>query len=122
MDEEGIGLMKIAIPTVEKSMDAHVADVFGRAPLFLIYDTESKEHEFFENQAAQRPGGAGVQAAQLLVNQKVNVLLTPQCGEKAQEVLKRGEILLYQSIKGSLQQNMQAYLDKALTVLNGGNQ
>ncbi|NLJ75375.1 MAG: dinitrogenase iron-molybdenum cofactor biosynthesis protein [Firmicutes bacterium] len=114
--------MKIAIPTAEKSMDAHVGDVFGRSPVFLIYDIESKGHEFIENDALHRPGGAGVQAAQLLVDHKVDVVITPQCGEKAQEVLRRAEIRICRSIEGSLQHNLQACLNDKLTDLEGGKQ
>ena len=36
--------MKIAIPVDEKSLESNVCVSFGRAPYFLIYDTESKVH------------------------------------------------------------------------------
>ncbi|NLK36240.1 MAG: dinitrogenase iron-molybdenum cofactor biosynthesis protein, partial [Gracilibacteraceae bacterium] len=56
--------MKIAIPMDDKNMEASVCISFGRAPYFLIYDTESNESLFLENSAAASQGGAGIKAAQ----------------------------------------------------------
>ena len=71
--------MKIAIPVDEKSMGTNVCVSFGRTPYFLIYDTESKESSFINNSAASSSGGAGIKAAQTVVDSKADVLLTPRC-------------------------------------------
>ena len=68
--------MKIPIPVDEKDMGTNVCVSFGRTPYFLIYDTETKESTFLDNSAATSTGGAGIKAAQTLVDNKVNVLLT----------------------------------------------
>jgi predicted Fe-Mo cluster-binding NifX family protein len=52
--------MKIAIPVDEKSLESNVCVSFGRAPYFLIYDTETKESIFLDNGAAASTGGAGI--------------------------------------------------------------
>ena len=44
--------MKIAIPIDEKDTNNLVSVSFGRAPYYLIYDTESKAAEYIENTAA----------------------------------------------------------------------
>ena len=75
--------MKISIPVDEKSLESNVCVSFGRAPYFLIYDTETKESIFLNNGAAASTGGAGIKAAQTIVDNKVNTLLTPRCGENA---------------------------------------
>ncbi|NLM58994.1 MAG: dinitrogenase iron-molybdenum cofactor biosynthesis protein, partial [Clostridium sp.] len=51
--------MKIAIPVDEKSLESNVCVSFGRAPYYLIYDTETKESVFLDNSAAASTGGAG---------------------------------------------------------------
>ena len=51
--------MKIAIPVDDASMDTTICVSFGRAPYFLIYDTESKNAKFISNSAAASQGGAG---------------------------------------------------------------
>ncbi len=68
--------MKIAIQVDEKSLESNVCVSFGRAPYFLIYDTETKESLFLDNGAAASTGGAGIKAAQTIVDNKVNALLT----------------------------------------------
>lgn len=114
--------MKIAIPVQEQSKSSELSSVFGRARYFLIFDPATGNHEFHENRATQRPSGAGVQTAQLLVDQGVQVLITPQCGEKAQQVLKSARIELYRSVDGSVERNLQAYLAGDLQVLAGVDQ
>jgi hypothetical protein len=49
--------MRIAIPVDEKSIKTSVCQSFGRAPYFLIYDTDSKESKFIDNSAAASQGG-----------------------------------------------------------------
>ena len=42
--------MKIAITTSSNSLSEELNKTFGRAPGFLIYDTETQTHEFIDNQ------------------------------------------------------------------------
>ena len=75
--------MKIAIPVDEKTLESRVCVSFGRTPYFLIYDVETKESIFIDNSAAASTGGAGIKAAQIIVDNKADVLLTPRLGENA---------------------------------------
>lgn len=111
--------MKIAIPAQEQAKSGKVSTVFGRTSYFFIYNEGDKSHEFKENHAKQRPGGAGVQASQLLVDEEVKVVITPQCGENALQILKRAGIKIYRSVEGSLQDNLNAYLQNKLEELAG---
>jgi len=52
--------MKIAIPMNEKTLNSSVSAHFGRAPYYLIYDTETKESVFIDNSASASRGGAGI--------------------------------------------------------------
>ena len=67
-------LMKIAIPVDEKTLESNVCVSFGRTPYFLIYDVETKESIFIDNSAAASTGGAGIKAAQIIVDNKADVL------------------------------------------------
>ncbi len=109
--------MKVAIPADEKSLMGDVCPSFGRAPYFAIYDIETKENVFFENGAAASQGGAGIKAAQSIVDQGVKALLTPRCGENAAEVLKAAGIALYKTAPGSVLQNIEAFADGKLPLL-----
>lgn len=110
-------MMKIAIPADHRSMDTVVCPSFGRSPYYLIYDREDNEATFIENNAAGSQGGAGIQAAQILVDQKVKAVLTPRCGKNAADVLKAAGIQLYKSRNVSLKENIEAYTTGQLEVL-----
>ncbi|MEL7656405.1 MAG: NifB/NifX family molybdenum-iron cluster-binding protein, partial [Bacillota bacterium] len=69
--------MKIAIPVDGTSMDTSICISFGRAPYFLIYDTESRDAVFLDNSAAANQGGAGIKAAQSIADSQAEALLTP---------------------------------------------
>lgn len=110
--------MKIAIPADEKLMEGGVCPSFGRTPYFLIYDTNTKDELFLDNSAAASQGGAGIKAAQSLIDNKVETLITPRCGENAAEVIKAANIKIYKSIGGSLSDNIEAFHDGKLQLLN----
>jgi len=109
--------MKIAIPVDEKSLETSVGQSFGRTPYYLIYDTVSKESVFLDNSAVASQGGAGIKAAQTIVDNNVNALLTPRCGENAAEVLKAAHIKLYKTIKASIKDNIDALNEGKLSLL-----
>ena len=109
--------MKIAIPVDDKSMESRVCPSFGRAPYFLIYDNTTNENYFLDNSAVASQGGAGIKAAQAIVDDNVNTLLTPRCGENAEEVLSKAGIKLFKTIAGTAQQNIDAFVAEQLVLL-----
>jgi len=102
--------MKVAIPVDGQDMNTTVCISFGRAPFFMIYDTDSKEHDFINNSAAESQGGAGIKAAQAIVDNKVDVLLTPRCGENAAGVIKTAGIKLYKTGPQSAMDNINLFI------------
>lgn len=110
--------MKITIPVDEKNLKSSVCPSFGRAPYFLFYNTDTKESYFLDNSAIASQGGAGIRAAQVIADQGACALLTPRCGENAEEVLRKSEVLIYKSISGTAQQNIDAFVTKQLILLS----
>ena len=110
--------MKIAIPVDEKTLESNVCVSFGRTPYFLIYDVETKESIFIDNSAAASTGGAGIKAAQIIVDNKASALLTPRLGENAADVLKPAEIKIYKTITGSAKDNIDAFIAGKLSLLD----
>ncbi len=84
--------MKIAVVSTGPYWSSDLADVFGRCSYFLIFDTEADTTEALENPGVKASGGSGVEAAQLIVNQGVEVLVTPKVGPKAHKVLEAAGI------------------------------
>lgn len=110
--------MKITIPVNEKSMDGGVCMSFGRTPYFLIYDTQTKESVFLNNEAANSPGGAGIKAAQMVVDNDVEAMITPRCGKNAADVLKAANIKIYKSINDSIKDNIDALINGKISLLD----
>lgn len=109
--------MKVAIPVNDQSITSGVCQSFGRTPYFMMYDTDSKKEEFLENAAAASRGGAGIKAAQVIVDQKAEAVLTPRCGQNAADVLEGSDIKLYQTKGDSIQENIDAFLAEQLEIL-----
>lgn len=97
--------MFMAIPV---DIDQHsVCPVFARAPYFLIFDTETEESRLAENPAADAEGGAGPKAAQFIVDQEIDVLITPRLGENAAKVCSLAEIRLYKTQSKDAMENIR---------------
>lgn len=88
--------MKMAMPVEDQKSRPRMSASFGRSPYYYIVDDDLGEAYFITNTASQAQGGAGVASAQLLVDEGIDVLLTPRCGEKAMAVLVEAGILLYE--------------------------
>lgn len=113
--------MKIAIPVDDKSLESTVCQSFGRAPYFLIYDTEAEDGQFLENSATLSQGGAGVKAAQSIVDQNVSAVLAPRCGENAASVIRAAGIDIFKSQNKSARDNIDAYLAGDLPALDASH-
>ncbi|AEG60252.1 NifB/NifX family molybdenum-iron cluster-binding protein [Desulforamulus ruminis] len=110
--------MKIAIPVSKKDLNSDVCQSFGRSPYFLVYNTETKESRYIDNGAAASQGGAGIKAAQNIVDSKADALLTPRCGENAAEVIRTAGIKLYKTASGSAVNNLNAFINGELLPLS----
>ncbi len=110
--------MKIALPICENSMDAEIHDSFGRASYYLIYNTITKDSEYLDHRAVADQGGSGIRAAQVLADHGVRAIITPKCGENAEKTLRYCEVLVYQSIAGSILQNIEAFVKDRLNLMN----
>lgn len=109
--------MKIAIPVDEKNINTNVSEHFGRAPYFLIYNIDNDEQIFVDNVGAVSTGGAGIKAAQTLIDNDIKGLLTPQCGENAAEVLKTADIKIYKTTSLSVKDNINHFKSDELPLL-----
>lgn len=109
--------MIIAIPVDEKDLNTNLCFSYGRAPLFALYNTETKEARYLDNSAISAQGGAGIKAAQRLIDEKADVLITMRCGQNAADVLE-GNIKIYKSQDGTIKENIDLFLDGKLDILD----
>ncbi|MBI5604825.1 MAG: NifB/NifX family molybdenum-iron cluster-binding protein [Deltaproteobacteria bacterium] len=95
--------MKIAISAKGKTLSAEIDPRFGRAAFFILVNPETMHYAVVENkQNLHLPQGAGIQAAQIIVESGANILLTGNCGPKAFQVLKATGIKVAVGISGTL--------------------
>lgn len=92
--------MKIAIASSGKNLDSLVNARFGRCPCFLIIDSKTGEFEAIENTAGQAFRGAGVSAAQMIVNKGVKAVIAGNFGPNAINVLKTNGVKVFGGVLG----------------------
>jgi predicted Fe-Mo cluster-binding NifX family protein len=101
--------MKIVVPVDENNIETGVCPAFGRAPYFMVYDTDKKDTTFILNSAANASGGAGVKAGQTVVDQKAEVVLTIRCGQNSAEVINAANIKMYKTVSGTAKENIEFF-------------
>ena len=85
--------MKIAITAEGHHPEALISERFARCSGIYIYDTEYTRTTWMPNATGQEATqGAGVRLAATIIQQKVKVLVTGQCGPKAQEILENANV------------------------------
>lgn len=88
--------MKVAFTTSGNALESPLDARFGRAPGFLVYDTDSGTFEFVDNQQSLNAAqGAGIQAAETVVRSGAKAVVTGHCGPKAFRVLSAAEVKVY---------------------------
>lgn len=88
--------MKIAVSAVESNIDSKVDPRFGRARLFMVYDSESRNWTVLENSVQMDSShGAGIQTAQRIAREGINAVITGHCGPNAWSVLSAANISVY---------------------------
>jgi len=97
--------------TLEESLDKR----FGRAAYFLVVDTDTMAFSVIDNAAQANAGGAGIAAAQLVIDSGSEAVITGQVGPNAMDVLKNTDIVLYQGIPGAVYDNIVAFNQNKLT-------
>lgn len=102
--------MKIAVTASDNNgLESNIDTRFGRAPYFAIIDTETMDIKFISNSAVMSNSGAGVTAAQTIVDQKVNALISGKLGPKAFTALKAAELKLYTYNDGTIKKAVEAF-------------
>jgi predicted Fe-Mo cluster-binding NifX family protein len=102
--------MKIAISSTGDSLSSEVDLRFGRCQYFIIYGDESENFEVLDNDAQQASGGAGVQAAQTIVNSGAKAVLTGNVGPKALQTLEAAGLAVFLGASGTVKETIAKYV------------
>ena len=101
--------MKVAISVTGRNLDSQIDPRFGRCQYLLIVDSESRRFEALENPAAMAPGGAGIQAAELVGKMGAKAVITGDCGPNAHEVLSAASIEIFLGASGTAREAVERF-------------
>mgnify|MGYP001030633463 CR=1 FL=1 len=113
--------MRIIISADGNSLDAPASPVFGRCPTYILVDTTTSEFQALANPAMNQGGGAGIQAAQFVVRQGVQGVLTGNLGPNAFDVLQAAGIPAYAVLEGTVRHALEAFAAGRLQPLSAAN-
>ena len=100
--------MKVAISSLGEALDAGVDAVFGRCAAFVCVDTETSEVTAWPNPALAASGGAGIQAAQFVLDQQVDAVVSGNLGPNAMRVFSAAGVPVYAAQGGTVGQAVAA--------------
>jgi predicted Fe-Mo cluster-binding NifX family protein len=87
--------MNICITAKGTTLDSLTEERFGRAPYFIILESETGSFRAIQNPYADGAGGVGPKAAQILIAHDVKALISGMVGGNARDVLVAAGIAMY---------------------------
>lgn len=111
--------MKLVITSEGSTMEDAVDPRFGRCRTFLLADTEKDEIRAVSNDAAMQPGGAGIQAAQTVVDLGAEAVITGQLGPRSAQVLQAADIPVYVGASDTARRALEAFKAGRLKIFQG---
>lgn len=115
--------MKIVVATTEGGLDDQVSPVFGRAQTFTVVEVEGEEIKgasVIQNPYVNAPGGAGIQAAQLVANEGPDSVIAGNFGPNVAGVLSQAGIEMYTAGGISVREAVRKYLKGELSPVAAG--
>jgi len=109
--------MKILLSSQGSEKDSIVDQRFGRAAYYVIYNDETDEYTFVENQGKFENSGAGVKASQFVLKQGVDCVITGSLGPKAFMIIKDAGLKGYKNIEGTIEEVLKAFKNNQLEEL-----
>jgi predicted Fe-Mo cluster-binding NifX family protein len=100
---------KVCVSATGSSIDSQIDPRFGRCAYFIIADPDTIDFQCLPNAAYDSPHGAGIQAAQMVTNQKVQTVITGMVGPNAHRVLSTAGIEIITGASGTVKDAIQRY-------------
>ena len=111
--------MRIVVTANGADLDAPTSPVFGRCSTYVFVDTETMTFEAVENPAINAAGGAGIQAAQFVVERGAQAAVTGNVGPNAFNVFQSANVPIYLFGEGTVRQAVKADKEGQLSIVGG---
>ena len=113
--------MKIAVSSTGDNLESDVDMRFGRCKYFMIVESDSMEFNAVSNESIMASGGAGIKAAESIVNQDVEIVLTGNIGPNAHSTLKAAGIKVFTGATGTIKDAINKYKNNELIETSSAN-
>jgi predicted Fe-Mo cluster-binding NifX family protein len=111
--------MRIVVTADGAGLDAPASTVFGRCRSYVFVETDSMEAETVENPAIDTASGAGIQAAQFVVENRARAVVTGNVGPNAYSVLQASGVTVYLLEDGTVRDVVEAFVEGELSEAGG---
>jgi predicted Fe-Mo cluster-binding NifX family protein len=114
--------MRLAVSAAGPGLNEKVDARFGRATCFILVDSETMEYEVVDNEvnrSAQH--GAGIAAAELVVEHRAEAVLATELGPKASQALQLASIPAYAAGGMTVSEAVAAFERGELSRLGNGS-
>lgn len=101
--------MKLCVTATAGDLNAEVDPRFGRSQYFVFVDSDTMAFEAIANDAIAASGGAGIQAAQAVVNKGVSVVISGNIGPNAFQVLTTAGVKILTGAYGTVKEAIEMY-------------
>jgi len=111
--------MKVVVSSTDQSIDAPMDQRFGRAPWFVLVDTETGEWSAHANGAVDSGHGAGIEASRTVAGLGAQAVITGDVGPNAHRTLAAAGITVYSSRGATVREAVAALGGGSLPTLTG---
>jgi predicted Fe-Mo cluster-binding NifX family protein len=111
--------MKIVVSATDKTIEAVMDQRFGRAPWFVLVDSETGEWSAHGNAAAESGHGAGIEASRAVAALGAEVVITGDVGPNAHRTLDAARIPVYSARRMTVSEAVKAWSEGALSQSTG---
>ena len=111
--------MKVVVSATDKSIDAPMDQRFGRAPWFVLVDSETGEWSAHANAAVESGHGAGIEASRAVAGLGAEAIITGDVGPNAHRTLDAAGIPVYSARGATVRAAVTALGEGSLPQLMG---
>lgn len=114
--------MKIAVTSVDGTLESSVDERFGRCKKLVVFDAETKTVEVVDNKSNMGMAqGAGIQTAQNVINAGAKTVISGHFGPKAYQVLRAAGIEIFSASSVTVAEALRQFEDGRLKKLDGAD-
>ncbi|MFX1511605.1 MAG: NifB/NifX family molybdenum-iron cluster-binding protein [Promethearchaeota archaeon] len=110
--------MRVAVSSTGENLEAPIDPRFGRCSYYIVVDLPDRTPQAIPNEAAIAMHGAGIAAAQRLIQKGVQAVISGAFGPNAFQVLSSSGIQIFRAIPTTVKEALDMFEHNELTPLS----